>query len=101
RPSPASRSAGSSRAGSGRQAGAASEPTGSSSRAVIVPSRQASTIVCVLFSYRIGRGRAAPSARGTTPHHELVAGLGLDRVEAGYRGTGRGQRGDGVAAAAG
>ena len=44
----------------------------------MVLSGQASTIVCVLFSYRIGRVRAVPSARGKTPHHELLAGLGLD-----------------------
>jgi hypothetical protein len=66
----------------------------------MVLSRQASMIVCMLFSYRIGRVRAVPSARRKTPHHELLAGLGLDRVDAGYRGTGRGQRGDGVTAAA-
>jgi len=59
-------------------------------------SRQASTIICLLFSYRIGRIHAGRSAGRKTEHHELLAGLGLDGIDGGYRGTGRGQRGDGV-----
>jgi hypothetical protein len=47
-----------------------------------------------IFFYRIGRMRAGRSAGRKTEHGELLAGLGLDGVDSGNRGAGRGQRGE-------
>src|SRR6476661_5034761 len=49
----------------------------------------------LFLRYRPGAG-PPPSTRQKVQDGELLARLGLDRVDAGHRGAGRGQRGDGV-----
>jgi hypothetical protein len=75
---------------SGHQAEEACEPTKFSSREVMAASRQASTQQLHAIFYRIDREHAGPSADRKMPGDDLLACLGLDRVDAGHRGAGRG-----------